>query len=162
MKSKTKILIIFNIVFVIITSIILVGCIELNKIDKNNYRQTLEQLNVVNQTVSDLKSDEYKLVYLGDFKLTHYCAELYPHICGEGHGITYTGTKATVGKTIAVDPKVIPYGTKVYIEGYGWRTAEDKGAWVNDNHIDILVDTHERALGLGTQTGGVWILVENS
>ena len=120
------------------------------------------KLNDANKTIKDLKSNEYKLVYLGDFKLTHYCCEKYKHICGTGTGITATGTKVTAGRTIAVDPKVIPYGTKVYIEGYGWRTAEDCGGAVKNKQIDIAVDTHQRALSIGTRSGGVWILVRNS
>lgn len=57
-----------------------------------------------------------------------------------GKGITATGTRATAGRTIAVDPKVIPYGTKVYIEGWGYRIAEDCGGF-RGNHIDIFVDS---------------------
>lgn len=118
-------------------------------------------LEAVNATIEDLKSNEYKLVYLGDFKLTQYCCEEYEHICGTGNGITATGTKVTAGRTIAVDPRVIPYGTKVYIEGFGWRTAEDCGGAVNGNHIDIAASTHNEALSIGTRNGGVWMLVQN-
>ena len=118
-------------------------------------------LEEANTTISDLKSNEYKLVYLGNFKLTTYCCEKYEHICGTGSGITATGTKVTAGRTIAVDPKVIPYGTKVYIEGYGWRVAEDCGGAVKNKHIDVAIDTHARALSIGTKNGGVWMLVKN-
>lgn len=52
---------------------------------------------------------------------------------------TATGTRATAGRTIAVDPRVIPYGTKVYIEGWGYRIAEDCGGF-SGKHIDIFVD----------------------
>lgn len=123
---------------------------------------TQDALNVANTVIQDLKSQEYKLVYLGDFKLTHYCCEEYEHICGTGSGITATGTKVTEGRTIAVDPSVIPYGTKVYIEGYGWRTAEDCGGGVKNKQIDIAVSTHDKAWDMGTRSGGVWILVKNS
>lgn len=111
-------------------------------------------------TISELKNIEYELVYLGDFKLTHYCTERREHICGTGAGITATGTQVTAGRTIAVDPNVIPYGTEVYIEGYGWRVAEDCGGAVNGNHIDIAVETHSKAMSIGTISGGVWILVK--
>ena len=110
--------------------------------------------------VNDLKDTQYKMVYLGEFKLTHYCTEVTEHICGTGTGITATGTQVAAGRTIAVDPSVIPYGTEVYIEGYGWRIAEDCGGAVNGNHIDIAVSTHSRALSMGTAIGGVWILVQ--
>jgi 3D (Asp-Asp-Asp) domain-containing protein len=162
MAFKTRALTILNIASVTIACFFIFIFVGLCKAERSNHEDTISQLDSAKQVISDLKTPEYKFVFLGDFKLTHYCSELYPHICGEGHGITYTGTKATPGRTIAVDPKKIPYGTQVYIEGYGWRIAEDKGAWVNDNHIDILVDTHDRALELGTKIGGVWILVKNS
>ena len=130
------------------------------KIKKN--KELKSELKEANQVIEDLKGTEYKIVYLGNFKLTHYCSELRNHICGYGKGITATGTKVTVGRTVAVDPRKIPYGTKIYIEGYGWRIAEDCGPAVKNNQIDILVNTHEQALNLGTKTGGVWILVKNS
>lgn len=48
----------------------------------------------------------------------------------------------------------------MYIEGYGWRIAEDCGGWVNGKHIDIAVDTHAEASFMGVKNGGVWILVD--
>lgn len=112
------------------------------------------------EIIYNLKNVEYEFVYIGDYKLTHYCVEKTPHICGDGAGITATGTQVTAGKTVAVDPTVIPYGTEMYIEGYGWRVAEDCGGAVKGNHIDIAVDTHTQAISMGTTTGGVWILVK--
>lgn len=109
-------------------------------------------------TITDLKSDEHEFVYLGDFKLTHYCTELENHICGTGDGITSTGAPITAGRSIAVDQTIIPYGSQLYIEGYGYRIAEDCGETIQGRHIDIAVDSHEQALNMGTTTGGVWIL----
>lgn len=54
--------------------------------------KVLEETNTI---ISDLKSDEYEFIYLGDFKLTHYCTELIDHICGTGDGITSSGTQIT-------------------------------------------------------------------
>lgn len=127
---------------------------------KNQFANLQKDYDIANMTVADLKSEEYELIYIGDYKLTHYCAEIYEHICGTGDGLTATGTYVTPGRTVAVDPRVIPYGTKLYIEGYGWRIAEDCGGAVNGNHIDIAVDTHSQAMAMGVVNGGVWILVE--
>ena len=127
-----------------------------------NLEDIKSELEVANITINDLKNSKYQLVYMGDFKLTHYCPGYHGEPCGTGDGITATGTKVTAGKTIAVDPKKIPYGAIVYIEGYGYRTAEDCGGSVKGNHIDIAVSDHSTALSMGAKTGGVWILVKNS
>lgn len=86
---------------------------------------------------------------LGEFELTAYCA--CPACCGEwADGLTYTGTKATAGRTIAVDPDVIPLGSTVYINGSPY-VAEDIGGGVKGNHIDVYFDTHQDALEFGVQ-----------
>ena len=72
-----------------------------------------------------------------EFKITHYTKD-EPGM--NGKGITSTGTKVKAGRTIAVDPNVIPYGTRVYIEGIGYRVAEDCGGAVKGNHVDVYVD----------------------
>lgn len=120
-----------------------------------------KELKEANTIINDLKSEEYNLVYLGDYSITHYCTERYKHICGTGSGLTATGTTVTAGRTIAVDPSVIPYGTTVYIEGYGFRVAEDCGGAVKGRHIDMAVDTHANADAMGSRNSGVWLLVKN-
>ena len=137
----------------------LAECQENLIVEQNNNKQLQDELLVATSDLDTLKSDEYELVNLGEFKLTHYCTEVYKHICGTGYGITATGTKVSAGQTIAVDPSVIPYGAIVYIEGYGFRVAEDCGGAVRNQHIDIAVETHSQALKMGTKTGSVWILV---
>ena len=68
-----------------------------------------------------------------------------------GFGITATGQPAVVGRTIAVDPHVIPYGSLVYIEGIGVRVAEDTGGAIHGHHIDILMDSRNHALQFGVR-----------
>jgi len=92
--------------------------------------------------------------YMGAYKITYYCA--CAKCCGKTDGITATGTKATEGRTIGVNPKVIPYGSKVYIEGLGWYVAEDTGS-IKGKHIDVYVSSHQRALQLGRQYRTVWV-----
>lgn len=71
---------------------------------------------------------------LGEFKITYY----WPGEDKYGTA-TSTGATATEGRTIAVDPNVIPYGTEVLIDGHVY-VAEDCGGAVKDNVIDIFVE----------------------
>lgn len=70
---------------------------------------------------------------------------------------TATGTKLRYG-VIAVDPTVIPLGTRVFIPGYGEATAEDTGGSIHGDHIDVAFDTHREALAFGRQYVEVYIL----
>ena len=91
---------------------------------------------------------------LGTFRLTAYCP---CYSCSEGYGrSTATGARATAGRTIAVDPSVIPYGTIVRINGHEYR-AEDCGGGVKGNHIDIFFDEHSEVSKFGSQRAEVFI-----
>ena len=90
---------------------------------------------------------------IGTFKLTFYTAYQ-----GSPSGLTKMGTPVEPGNTIAVDPSVIPLGTKVYIEGYGERIATDTGGAINGNIIDCAVSTNEEANNNGIQYRKVFIL----
>lgn len=94
---------------------------------------------------------------LGEFKLTAYCA--CEKCCFEwADGITASGTIPTEGRTIAVDPNVIPYGTVVTIEGYGEYIAEDCSInYIHEKEIDIFFESHETALEFGIQYAEVFI-----
>ena len=109
------------------------------------------------QTETEIETEEpqEKLVYLGEFKVTAYCACM--KCCGKTDGITATGTKATQGRTIAVDPKVIPYGMKVMFNGNTY-VAEDCGGSIKQNKIDLYFDSHQDALDWGVQYHEVYII----
>lgn len=70
-----------------------------------------------------------------------------------GGGTTATGTTpvrvADGYSTIAVDPTVIPLGTLVYVEGYGYAVAEDTGGAIKGNIIDVYVNTYEEGINWG-------------
>ena len=70
---------------------------------------------------------------------------------------TATGSAAGRG-TVAVDPSVIPLGTKLYIEGYGYAVASDVGGAIKGNRIDVHFDTREEALQFGRRSVQVHIL----
>ncbi len=71
-----------------------------------------------------------------------------------GH-ITKTGTKPVEGRTIAVDPAVIPLGSQVYVSCETWPevdgvyTAEDTGRLVKGRIIDIYMNDHEKCIQWG-------------
>ncbi|MBE5860727.1 MAG: hypothetical protein E7301_11485 [Butyrivibrio sp.] len=77
--------------------------------------------------------------------------------CGKTDGITSTGTKCFAGRTIAVDPNVIPYGSKVLIGNYVF-VAEDCGGKIKGKHIDMYMDTHEVAKMFGKRVANVKII----
>lgn len=84
---------------------------------------------------------------LGVFKISHYCP--CPICCGEfSNGITASGTTAQAGRTIAVDPSLIPLGSSVLINGQAY-IAEDTGGAIKGNRIDVFVSTHSEALANG-------------
>ncbi|MDQ0173716.1 3D domain-containing protein [Paenibacillus tundrae] len=66
---------------------------------------------------------------------------------------TASGTRVTEGRTIAVDPKVIPIGWWVYIEGLGFRRAEDTGGAIKGNKIDVYYDSVKHAINFGRKKG---------
>ncbi|MGN1319450.1 MAG: 3D domain-containing protein [Lachnospirales bacterium] len=80
--------------------------------------------------------------------------------CGKwANGVTASGLKAGYG-VAAVDPKVIPLGTKLYVEGYGYCIAADTGGAIKGNRIDLCYGSHSAALasGFGHKATKVYIL----
>lgn len=136
--------------------------IELEKSIKLN--ESLEnmtaELETANTTISNLTGEEYKFVYMGNFRYTYYCDERYEHICGYGMGLTASGKPTEVGWTVAADTSVLPMGSIIYIEGIGFREVMDRGGGVNGNHIDILMTTHNECFKQTVINGGVWVLVK--
>ena len=99
------------------------------------------------------EAPELEEISLGQFKLTAYCT--CDKCCGKwADGVTATGTRATPGRTIAVDPDVIPLGSKVNINGFEY-TAEDTGSAIKGHRIDILFPSHQEALNFGVQYADV-------
>lgn len=98
-----------------------------------------------------LKDQLGKNEFIGNFTITHYCSQQYAHICNSGYPYkTATGTTPTPGRTIAVDPRKIPYGSKIIIDGHTY-IAEDCGGAIKGNKIDICVATHSEAMQKGVR-----------
>ncbi|WP_379137094.1 G5 domain-containing protein [Paenibacillus sp. sgz500958] len=71
---------------------------------------------------------------------------------------TASGTRVTEGRTIAVDPDVIPMGWWVYIEGLGFRRAEDTGGAINGNKIDVYYESLSHARNFGRKSRTVYVI----
>lgn len=65
-------------------------------------------------------------------------------------GITSSGKKAKKG-TIAADISRYPYGTKMYVPGYGWGEVQDKGTAIQGDHIDIFFPSEKEAKQWGSK-----------
>ncbi|HSP20712.1 MAG TPA: ubiquitin-like domain-containing protein [Planococcus sp. (in: firmicutes)] len=88
-------------------------------------------------------------------------ATAYTASCTGCSGITATGInlKTNPGlKVIAVDPNVIPLGSKVYVEGYGYAVAGDTGGAIKGNKIDLFMAKQSSAIAFGRQQVKVTVL----
>jgi 3D (Asp-Asp-Asp) domain-containing protein len=87
-------------------------------------------------------------------RATAYCPN---GCCGSSHGRTATGRRAEYG-IVAVDPRVIPLGTALYVDRYGFAIAADTGRKIKGARIDLCFPTHREAMGFGTRSVKVLIL----
>jgi len=87
----------------------------------------------------------------------HMIATAYTGGCYGCSGITASGVRAGLG-VIAVDPRVIPLGTKLFIRGYGRAVAGDTGASIFGNRIDLGMNTSAAAMNFGRRSVTVYVL----
>ncbi|MHC0037629.1 3D domain-containing protein [Pseudoneobacillus sp. C159] len=88
-------------------------------------------------------------------------ATAYTAYCKGCSGITKTGInlkKNPKKKVIAVDPKVIPLGTKVHVEGFGTAVAADIGSAIKGKRIDVFIPNKKRAIKFGVKNLKVTII----
>ena len=104
--------------------------------------------------VDALKEPEPILEYIGEYKLTFYCP---CYQCSEGWGHqTSSGATCQEGTTVAC--AILPAGTPIYIEGYGYRIVQDTGGGVRGNHIDIFKESHYECLQHGIKYAKVYLV----
>ncbi|WP_102273319.1 G5 and 3D domain-containing protein [Cytobacillus massiliigabonensis] len=107
----------------------------------------------VNYVVSRGNESGGKEIYVSS---TAYTAN-----CNGCSGNTATGINLRANpnvKVIAVDPRVIPLGTKVYVEGYGYAVAADTGSAIKGNKIDVFFSSKAEAYRWGRKTVKIRIL----
>lgn len=88
-------------------------------------------------------------------------ATAYTAYCTGCSGVTATGIDLRSNpnqKVIAVDPNVIPLGSRVWVEGYGEAIAGDTGGAIKGNKIDLFIPSQQDALNYGVQTVDIKIL----
>lgn len=120
---------------------------------------------VVKEPVDEviLKGTMEKLVLSrGEDKINYKKAMVVEATAYSGDGITATGTVPKRDpnglSTIAVDPRVIPLGTKVYIEGYGYAVAEDTGGAIKNNIIDLFLNSSAECKQWGRRNVNLYII----
>lgn len=129
---------------------------ELQTINDNSIKAIEHLYEDIEAIKSEMDGIESNLpTFAGVFSTTAYCK------CEKCCGIwtdspTKSGTIPQEGRTIAVDPDVIPLGTQVIIDGKVY-TAEDTGSAVKGNVIDIYFNNHEETEKYGRQNREVWI-----
>jgi 3D (Asp-Asp-Asp) domain-containing protein len=114
-----------------------------------------ETINTVEQSVVE----EYVITaYCPCVKCCGIWSEQHPSRVGTDYKQkTASGTFPKEGRTIAVDPSIIDYGTEIIIDGNTY-IAEDKGGAIKGKKIDIFFESHQSAIEWGRQTKQIEIL----
>ena len=143
------------------------------------FHQTVKEVHESIEPVEDIIMDESQVEYapnpqesllakanrIDNVKITHYCAEKYHHICNAGYPYkTARGHDVVPDYTCAVDPRVIPLGSTVFVDfGDGViyeYIADDTGGAIKGNRIDLAVATHQYAKECGVKSATVWWIKE--
>jgi uncharacterized protein YabE (DUF348 family) len=96
------------------------------------------------------------------YKVIRAKATAYYAVNGVGRTYTSSGRLAVRNpdgySTVAVDPRVIPYGTKLFVEGYGFAVAADTGTSIVGNTIDVFFNTYKEATNWSVKSVNVYLL----
>lgn len=172
MKGKTWFLWYIVFVLILITVIICVYNYE-QKVVSHSINNSVETENndIESETLKKIEIETNKEVdtnkavepiSLGEFKLTAYCS--CKKCCGiwavnRPNGVVYgaIGEELKAGYSIAVDPKVISYNSKVMINGQVYE-AQDCGSAIKGNRIDVYFENHKDAINFGVQYAEVFLM----
>jgi len=124
-----------------------------NKIGKEIQLESELKTELVNSDDKDIKLVKNNYIVMQATAYTKSIEE------GTHRGITRSGSQVSRG-TVAVDPRVIPLGTKLYIEDYGHAVALDTGGAIKENRIDLYMDSREECFEFGRKDVRVWIIEE--
>lgn len=133
---------------------------------QENINIKLEDSAAVKAAAAARKAEEERLrnqiieTSRGAVRYTHAMtmeASAYLPTDGGGSGVTASGMRAQRG-VVAVDPRVIPLGTRLYIPGYGDAIAADTGGAINGHMIDLCMESYGEAMQFGRRHVTVYVL----
>lgn len=150
--------------------------VNINNIDnsinidfKSKSETIINDLNIHNKNIEEKKVDDVLSTTNSDnIKIesnpTNNYKEVYTMMSTAyaGDTITYMGTTPVRDpdgiSTIAVDPSIIPLGSKVYISGYGLAIASDTGGLIKGNRIDLFLNSEDECINWGVQTVSLYLI----
>jgi 3D (Asp-Asp-Asp) domain-containing protein/LysM repeat protein len=136
---------------------------ETEKAAPKKEEKSTESSNTQNTTSAASKQEDNESDESPQGKTVSVKATAYTADCAGCSGITSTGVDLNANpnaKVIAVDPNVIPLGSKVHVEGYGYATAADIGGAIKGNRIDVHVPTKDEAYNWGVRNDVKVTIVE--
>lgn len=134
---------------------------EVSKELQNTKTVKEPQNKIVHVGTKEIKEITSRSSYGKSFKEYYVEATAYTAYCNGCSGITATGVnliRNPNAKVIAVDPSVIPLGTKVWVEGYGYAVAADTGGAIKGNRIDLFIPNEGQASSFGRKKVKIRIL----
>lgn len=150
--------------------------VNINNIDnsinidfKSKSETIINDLNIHNKNIEEKKVDDVLSTTNSDnIKIesnpTNNYKEVYTMMSTAyaGDTITYMGTTPVRDpdgiSTIAVDPSIIPLGSKVYIPSYGLAIASDTGGLIKGNRIDLFLNSEDECINWGVQTVSLYLI----
>jgi 3D (Asp-Asp-Asp) domain-containing protein len=136
------------------TILLISGCAAFSKGDREGKRETRRMLVTAYDAGPKSTGWEYRFL---DFFFT----PVYAYGPNKGKvkevGVTSSGKKAKKG-TIAADIKLYPYGTQMYVPGYGWGEVQDTGSAIKGDRLDVFFPKEKDAVAWGRQYLDVTII----
>lgn len=133
------------------------------KANKEAAKSRLDDLAGILAKLDEIEPSAVRITYAGCFYVTSYSNT--PEQCGNSLGITASGklvTEDPTCRTVAVDPAIIPLGTKLIIEGYEgiiWEAA-DTGSAINNYDLDLFTFSEAESISFNPVYLDAWIVEE--
>lgn len=128
------------------------------KIEITEENKNVEIVDYIEDAAIEEQIVETSKGYNGDYVAVMTMeATAYLPTDGSAEGITAMGIPATYG-VVAVDPRIIPLGSRVYIPGYGEAIAADTGGAIRGYKIDLCMESYSECMNFGRRNVTVYLL----